>query len=62
MKDGRGQHMIAIKKYNRDLIKNYMEKNTDAFKIDISRDLNLAIMTVRRHVASIESELLETED
>jgi len=62
MKDGRGLFMTSLKKINIQRVKDYMDKNPDALKIDISRDLKMSQLTVRRHVASIESDNLKEED
>jgi len=61
MKDGRGLFMVDIKKSNIRIVRDYIEKHPDALKVDISRALKMSPITVRRHLASIESEKIKAE-
>ena len=53
--------MVDIKKSNIRIVRDYIDKHPDALKVDISRALKMSPITVRRHLASIESEKIKAE-
>ena len=53
MKDGRGQHMVAVGQKTRDRIAVYIKENPNALRKEIKDSLGISWGTLRKHLADL---------